>query len=192
MKNEKYLNIKRDIRDIVRKSPLDWDHIHSERVLFWLMILKPDADEILKVSALAHDIERGITGITEITHLQDYTDINQFKKEHALRSANFAEKLLIKYGYGEADIKRARKLIENHEEGGDEETNILRDADSIAFFDYNLEPTFNRNKLMGSDALDRTKSKIKYMFDRISPKAQKIIKKFEYGNPEIRDLIKDI
>jgi hypothetical protein len=68
----------------------------------------------------------------------------------------------------------------------------LRDADSIAFFDCNLEPTLNRNKLVSSDAVERLKSKIRFMFDRVSPKAQKIIKGLKYDNPEIQNLVKDI
>jgi len=192
MESERYSNIKKDIEGIIKKSPLEWDLVHSGKVLFWLLKLKPDADEILKIAALAHDMERGATGITEITHLKDYGDIKQFKKEHTIRSANIAEGLLKKHGYGEEEIKRARKLIENHEEGGDEETNTLRDADSVAFFDYNLEPTLNRNKMINPDAVERTKSKIKFMFNRVSPKAQKIIKDLKYDNPEIQDLIKAI
>lgn len=192
VESERYLNTKKDIEDIIRKSPLEWDLVHSGKVLFWLLELKPDADEILKVSALAHDMERGVTGISETTHLKDYGDIKQFKKEHAIRSANIAEELLNKHGYGKEEIKRARKLIENHEEGGDEETNTLRDADSIAFFDYNLEPTLNRNKLISLDAVERTKSKIKFMFDRVSPKAKQIIKSLNYPNTEINKMISEL
>lgn len=192
MENERYLSIKKDIGNIVRNSPLEEESKHSEGVLFWLIKLKPDADEILKIAALAHDIERGITGITEATHLKNYADIKQFKKEHAIRSANITEGLLKKHGYGEEEIKRARKLIENHEEGGDEETDALRDADSISFFDSNLEPHFKRNKLINPDAAERTKSKIKFMFNRVSPKAQEIIGSFKYSDPEVQGLIKGI
>ena len=192
MKSIRFTDTKRDIEDIIKKSPLGWDLMHSSKVLHWLLELKPDADEILRIAALAHDIERGITGITEITHLKDYGDIKQFKKAHAKRSADISEELLRKHGYGEKEIERARKLIEGHEEGGDEETNILRDADSIAFFDYNLEPTLKRNKQINPDGIERTKSKIKFMFGRVSPKAQQIIKGLKFENSEVQDLVKSI
>jgi hypothetical protein len=80
MENGRFVDVKRDIEDIIRKSPLEWDLMHSDRVLFWLLKLKPDADEILRIAALAHDIERGVTGITEITHLKDYGDIKSLRR----------------------------------------------------------------------------------------------------------------
>ena len=41
-------------------------------------------DEALKISALSHDIERAITGMSE-RDLKDYSKINEYKREHALR-----------------------------------------------------------------------------------------------------------
>ncbi|MBU1164349.1 HD domain-containing protein [Patescibacteria group bacterium] len=132
----RFEKVQKNVEEIIKKSPLEFDLIHSRKVLYWLLKLKPDSDEILKIAAIAHDIERGITGITEITHLKSYGDIKNFKKQHAKRSANFTIGLLEKYNYSKREILRLKKLIENHEEGGDEETNILTDADSIAYFDY--------------------------------------------------------
>ena len=192
MESERFLGIRKDIDNIVRKSPLEEEAKHSEGTLFWLLKLKPDADEILKIAALAHDIERGSTGMAEATHLKNYANLKQFKEEHAIRSANIAEELLKKHGYNEEEIKRALRLIENHEEGGDDEANTLRDADSISFFDTNIGPHLKRNKLTHPDAVDRTRTKIHFMFDRVSPKAKEIIRGLKYSDPEVQDLIKDI
>jgi hypothetical protein len=141
----KFEKVRKDVEEIIKKSPLEFDLIHSRKVLHWLLRLKPDADEILKIAAIAHDIERGITDITEITHLKSYDDIKNFKKQHAKRSANITIGLLKKCNYSKREISRLKKLIENHEGGGDEETNILTDADSIAYFDYSVGFGYKRS-----------------------------------------------
>lgn len=189
MSSEKFAKLRKSIQDIVKNSPLKWDAVHSKKALYWLLQLKPEANETLQIAALAHDIERGKTGITEITHLKDYGDLKAFKKAHALRSADIAEELLIKFGYSSGDVQKVKKLIEHHEEGGDEETNILTDADSLAFFDYNLEPTYERNKKEHSDALERTANKVRFMYERMSPKAKDIVRHFKYSLPELNNII---
>ena len=67
--------LRKEVEAILPKSPLDFDLIHSGLVLKWVLKLEPDADEALKIAALAHDIDRAITGITE-KDLTDYSKIN--------------------------------------------------------------------------------------------------------------------
>ena len=45
---------------IIKKSQVPEDPIHSKNTLEWLLKLKPDADDALKIAALGHDIERAI------------------------------------------------------------------------------------------------------------------------------------
>ncbi len=75
--------------------------------------------------------------------------------------------------------------MENHEFGGDKETEILKDADSIAYFDYNVP--FNL-KRMGRD---RTKEKIKFMYKRLSPESKKFVDKMKFTNKEVAKLVKE-
>jgi len=42
--------IKREIESILPNSPLDFELKHSELVLKWVLNLKPDADEALKIN----------------------------------------------------------------------------------------------------------------------------------------------
>lgn len=176
--------LRKEVETILPKSPLDFELIHSGLVLKWVLKLKPDADEALKIAALAHDIDRAITGITE-KDLMDYSKINEFKKEHAIRSAKFIGGIMKKYGYPEETIAKVKHLVENHESGGDEESNILMNADSLAYFDYNIPSYLKRN------GEERAKEKIRFMYNRLSPEAQKLLTKIEFSNPEIDKLVKE-
>ncbi len=174
--------IKKEIESILPKSPLDFELTHAKLVLKWVCKLKPEADEALKIAALSHDIDRAITGITE-KDLKDFSQINEFKKEHSIRSAKFICDILVKHEYLPEIIEKVKHLVENHEFGGDTETNILTDADSLAYFDYNIPSYLKRN------GKERAKEKIKFMYSRLSEKAKGLVKEIKYTDKEISDLV---
>jgi hypothetical protein len=88
------------------------------------------------------------------------------------------------YGADVSFIEKVKHLVLFHEIGGDEETNLLRDADSISFFEDNLEYYF---ETFGSE---KTDFKIKYMYDRVSNKAKDIVNGFEYKNSALNKLFR--
>lgn len=175
--------IKKEIELILPKSPLDFELTHAQLVLKWVLKLKPDADEALKIAALAHDIDRAITGITE-KDLSDYSKINEFKKEHSVRSANFIAELLVKRECREEVIRKVKDLVEKHEVGGDSESDILMSADSLAYFEYNIPSYLKRN------GEERTKEKIKFMFSRLSADAKKLVEQINFSDSQIASLVK--
>ena len=175
--------IKKEIELILPKSPLDFELIHAQLVLKWVLKLKPDADEALKIAALAHDIDRAITGITE-KDLSDYSKINEFKKEHSVRSANYIAELLVKHECREEVIRKVKDLVEKHEVGGDSESDILMNADSLAYFEYNIPSYLKRN------GEERTKEKIKFMFSRLSTDAKKLVELINFSDSQIASLVK--
>ena len=89
-----------------------------------------------------------------------------------------------KQDYDQKTIQKVKCLVENHEFGGDSETDVLKDADSIAFFDYNIPFYLKRN------GKDRAIGKIKFMYKRLSPKSRKIVDKMKFKNKEITELVK--
>lgn len=180
----KFHLIKKEIERILPNSPLDFELKHSELVLKWVLNLKPTADEALKIAALSHDIDRAITKITE-KDLKDYSKINEFKKEHSIRSAKFICDILKKHDYPKEIIEKVKHLVENHEFGGDEETDILTDADSLAYFDYNIPSYFKRN------GEERAKEKIKFMYRRLSAKAKKLVNQIKFKDQKIANLVKE-
>lgn len=175
--------IKAEIESILPKSPLDFELVHAQLVFKYVLELKPDADEALKIAALAHDIDRAITGITE-KDLSDYSKINEFKKDHALRSAIFITDILRKYECPEEIIAKVKGLVEKHEVGGDDESDILMYADSLAYFDYNIPSYLKRN------GEERTREKIKFMYKRLSPEARELVAQMSFSDSEIKELVK--
>ena len=176
--------IKKEILDILPKSPLAFEQIHAKLVLEWVLKLKPDADEALQIAALSHDIERAITGITE-KDLDDYSKINEFKKEHSIRSANIITEILAKHDYSQNTINKVKLLVENHEFGGDQESDILKNADSLAYFSYNIP--FNL-KRMGRE---KTKLKIQFMYNRLSDDAKNLVNQIKFLDKDIKILVKE-
>ncbi|MEK6937549.1 MAG: DUF4202 family protein [Nanoarchaeota archaeon] len=181
---DKFDSVKKEVQDLLPNSPVKEEAVHSNLVLKWVLKLKPDADEALKIAAISHDIDRAITGITE-KDLKDYSKIDEFKKEHALRSAKFIGEILEKHGYPSNIIKKVKHLVENHEVGGDAEQNILMNADSMAYFEHNIPFYLKRN------GLEQTKEKIKFMYNRLSNDAKKLVLKIKFEDKKIEQLVKE-
>ena len=83
--------VKKGLKNILPNSPLDFELKHAELVLKWVLKLKPRAGKALKIAAFSHDIDRAVHKITE-KDLEDYSKINEFKKEHSIRSAEISLK----------------------------------------------------------------------------------------------------
>ena len=175
-------SLKEEINKILLNSPVVSDVKHSELVLRWVIKLKPDADEALKIAAISHDLDRGVTKITE-KDLKDYSKIDKFKKEHSIRSSKYICDILKKYNYSKKIIDKVRYLVENHEFGGNDEANILTNADSLAYFESDISPYLKRN------GKKRTKEKIRFMYKRMSEEAKNFVRKIKFKNKQIAKLV---
>ncbi|MFA7243922.1 MAG: DUF4202 family protein [Patescibacteria group bacterium] len=152
-----------------KKSP------HFERALYWVKILKPDADEALQIAAYCHDIDRSTwmnskdrPAISKKLMLQDLEAI----REHEEHGAEMMYDFLVANGADESLAEKVRHLISRHEEGDDDEQNVLKDADSISYFETNAERHIAE---LGTFTFHELKSKTDYMFNRItSPEAKKL------------------
>src|SRR4030043_27592 len=173
--------VKEELEEILPDSPIEFELKHAELVLKWVLKLKPDADEALKIAAFSHDIDRAVHKVLE-KDLKDYSKINEFKQEHSIRSAKILCQILAKHDYPKKTIDKVKHLVENHEFGGDSESDILKDADSIAYFEYNIPfylKVTNRN---------RTKEKIKFMYRRMSENAKKLVHQIKFKDKKIEKL----
>jgi len=137
--------------------------------LYWVKKLKPDADEALQIAAYSHDILRGFgIGYLQLKHL----DTQSFYEHHQKEGA----KIMIKFLKTKTDdkklIKRVGYLVSHHEFGGDDDANLLKDADSLSYFEKNAERFINKIDAYGYDMV---KDKFEWMFNRItSEKAKEI------------------
>ncbi len=79
-------------------------------------------------------------------------------------------------------IKTVYHLVSLHEVGGDVESDLIRDADSLSFMSNNLPRYLSKN---GRDA---AKEKVKYMYDRASEKAKELIDSIEFSD-ELKSIV---
>jgi|SRR3989344_6473334 len=148
---------------------------HFERTVYWIKKLNPKCDEALLISAIAHDIERAyrtkeqhekITGVG-FTH-------TEFFRPHEEKGAEIIAEFLKKEKANQTLIQKVKMLISRHEEGGNEEQNLLKDADSLSFFENNIPSFLKKVKEQGKENI---RKKFDWMFERItSQNAKKIAK----------------
>jgi len=142
---------------------------HIILVLDWLYIIKPKPSLDLELACLLHDCDRFFPSRRALK--KNFKDYNDYKKEHSKKSAKIAGEIL-KSLKQIKQIKSVQDIILNHEFGGNVKSNIVRDCDSLAFF--NLEHLYFYFKKNGRQ---KTLAKINFMYSRMSPKNKKILNK---------------
>jgi len=70
---------------------------------------------------------------------------DEFKAHHAHHSAEIIRGIMLEVQFEENVIDNVYHLICQHEIGGDPRSDLIKDADSISFFDVNLPLYFQRN-----------------------------------------------
>lgn len=160
------------------------DYPHALNVRQWVRRLKPEASFALQLAALAHDLERALP--KRKVRREAFADYDAFKQAHAENSACIAGELLNKHGVEKELARRVCRLIRHHEFGipGDEETEILKDADSLSFFEVNLPHYFRREG--EAEAFRR----MVWGYRRLSPAARKRLHHLRYPAPSLKRLMR--
>jgi len=154
---------------------------HHVGVVYWIKKLKPDADEALLIAAVAHDINRSsIKGRKEDLKLVKESKKGgldkRFLRRHQKQSAEIIGEFLEKQRADKKLIKRVKMLVSKHEEGGNRDQNLLKDADSLSFFENNIDRILEMIPEMGEKKI---REKIDWMYNRItSRKAKQIAKPY--------------
>ena len=174
---------KQKIRTIISKSGVPEDQIHAENVLEWILKLKPDANEALQISALAHDIDRADE--RKKINRSDFNDYNQFKAAHANNSAKILKDILHKCQVEQTIVDEACRLVEQHEIGGDPHSDLLKDADSISYFEVNMPLYFQR------EGYEETLNRCIWGYRRLSPSMKKICQKITYPQHLLVKILKE-
>lgn len=174
-----------ELADIFSNAEFELEARHSLDVLNWVKIIDPNASESLQIAALAHDLDRGIAPMIRKIDEETY---DEYKERHAKRSSELIAQLMTKYNFPQSTIKRTVSLVKNHEVGGDDEADILMDADSISFFSCNIDWYYHYK----NENLESTTDGIKYKFERATPRAQKIIREVVIKNKILRDVCNEI
>lgn len=150
---------------------------HFDRTVYWLKQLKPDADEAFLIAAMGHDIERAFRDkkLNFENSNRSFSD-EKWIEYHSNEGAKILGEFLIKQKVDNDLIKRVKHLVSKHEVGGDDDQNLLKDADSLSFLENNAFLFLSKIDKLG---FDRIKEKFDWMYERISsPKAKEIAKPF--------------
>lgn len=146
---------------------------HLLRAVYWVKKLRPEADEALLCSAIAHDVERATRpkGFVEKDHQKSAND-PVFRRWHSEKGAEVIGNFLREHGIAHDFIAQVKSLVAHHEVGGDVDQNLLKDADSISFLENNSMRFVEKSVDEWSN--DELKEKFDWMFKRITSKKAKI------------------
>ena len=172
---------KQKIREIVAQSTVPEDPGHSRNTLEWLLKLTPDADDALQITALGHDIERALEKCKVLR--KDFTNFDEFKVAHARNSAEILREIMLECSVQCHIIEDVYRLVCRHEAGGDQRADLIRDADSISFFEVNLPLYFKRS------SYEETKQRCIWGYKRLSAKAKPHVLTISYCNRELAALV---
>ena len=174
--------VKKKIGEIIKKSSVPEDLIHSKSTLEWLLKLKSDADEALKIAALGHDIERAI-GERKVRR-KNYKSYNEFKHANASNSAKILAEIMKECSVSKKLAADVFFLVHHHETGGTRYVDILRDADRISFFHVNLPHYFLRH------SPEETKKRCLWGYKKLPDNLKRVVAKLDYQNKELESLMR--
>jgi hypothetical protein len=175
---------KQKIRAVIAGSHVPEDPRHADNTLEWLLRLQPDAGDALQLAALAHDIDRA----NEETKVRraDFDDYDVFKATHARHGAELLRPILTSCGVAPDITDEACRLVEVHEVGGDPSSELLKNADSISYFDVNLPLYYQR------EGWDETKRRSLWGYRRLTPRAKDIVKHIDHEDEELARLLREV
>ena len=172
------------IRAVVAGSLVPEDPGHAENTLEWLLKLKPNADEALQIAALGHDIERSLDD--RKVKQADFADYDTFKAAHARNSAEILREIMEDCGVPQDLASEVYWLVCRHEAGSDPRADLIKDADSISFFEVNLPLYYNRHSR--KEVLQRCV----WGYRRLSERMQQVAQTLSYDNAELNALLKEV
>ena len=176
--------IKKIIRAIIADSRVPEDAAHAENVLKWVHIFCGNPDEAMIFAALAHDIDRADKGTK--ARRSDFNNYDDFKAAHAANSAEILGNILRKCGADPVMTDKACTLVRMHETGGCPEADILKNADSLSFFEVNLPYYFKR------EGYDETLRRCVWGYMRLYPELRQVCASFSYSDTALNLLMADM
>lgn len=184
---ELYDKLKKFVDEAFVKAGDTHDLKHFERTVYWLLQLKADSDEALRAAAYAHDIERAFRdpGYNKITASDKGFVSEDHLQHHQDTGAAIVAKFLTEQGAPEKFIAKVQQLISRHEIGGSEEENLLKDADSLSYFENQVDMFIA--KKVPEAGKEKVREKFQWMFNRITS-----VKAKELARPMYEQAIKKL
>ncbi len=145
--------------------------------------LDPETDQAMQIAALAHDIDRAVE--SEKVRRCDYDDFDTFKSVHARNGAKILRAILEKCDVPGATADEACRLVVLHEAGGDPRSDLLKDADSLSFFEVNMPLYYQR------EGWEETKRRCIWGYGRLSVRMEEVAKRITYEDEGLTRLLKE-
>ena len=175
---------KQKIRAAIAVSQVPEDPYHADNTLEWLLRLEPDVGEALQLAALAHDLDRAVEEVK--VRRADFDDYDAFKAAHARHGAELLRPILTACGVARDMVDEACRLVEVHEVGGDPDADLLKDADSISYFDVNLPLYYER------EGWAESKRRSLWGYQRLSARARNIVAKISHEEEVLNRLLREV
>lgn len=183
METELYKKVEKFVEDSFAKEDVVHKHtpIHLKLTAECLRELKPDANEALLIAALSHDIDRAFVA-RNFKGVKGEFKSPEYLKDHQGKCAKIIRDFLMENNAGEELANKVSHLVSKHEEGGDADQDLLKDADSLSFFRGGNAKSI-AEKFPNGDI----KGKIDWMFERITSESAK-----EIARPKYEEAIKEL
>ncbi len=172
------------IKEVIAASKVPEDPGHADNTLAWLLKLDPNTDPAMQIAALAHDIDRAVEARKVCR--SDVDDYDAFKAAHAHNGAKLLREILDRCQVVPSIADEACRLVKLHEVGGDPRSDLLKDADSISYFDVNLPHYYKR------EGWTETKRRSTWGYRRLSPQAKKLVKHIGYQEEALMRLLREV
>ncbi len=155
----------------LERAALEWispfrNARHLVRTRDWVLELRPDAGEALRLAALTHDAEREVAGGTPLDAQIAAFDDRETVRAHCERSRRVVGEWLRRQGASEDLVAAVQHLVLLHETGGEADADVLQAADSLSFLETNPAARWVRE---GRAPPERAAEKLRAMHDRIRP-----------------------
>jgi hypothetical protein len=155
---------------VIHNYPYNRDHLL--RALERLDDLAPGASEAVRLATLTHDMERAFPGPD--SPAMSALDDPEYNQLHCRRSARIVTGWLREQQAPEVLIGDVERLILAHETGGWAEADLVQAADSLSFFDTNID-LFLGFVRSGRFPISAVRWKFEHTYDRIQvPQARTI------------------
>jgi len=174
---------KRRIRAIIADSQVPEDSRHAENTLVWVLRLDPRSDQALQIAALAHDMDRAVE--PQKVHRSDFEGYDAFKTAHASNGAKILQAILDECGVARSIADEVCRLVAFHEVGGDDRSDLLKDADSISFFEVSMPLYYQR------EGWEETKRRCVWGYRRLSARMKEIAQAIAYEDKDLTRLLKE-
>jgi hypothetical protein len=123
-------------RQTVARKSYARELIFARKVYAWVERLNPSAPEDIRLAARAHTLRRW--EIPRNRYRMDINGYHQWRSATASHAADAAAEILKHIGYADVIVREVKRIISGHRHPSDPDTQLLEDADALAFLEIKL------------------------------------------------------